>query len=504
MTTVQRNVAANLAGKAWSAAVSLVAVPVYLHILGIEGYGIIGFFLSLSAILSLLDLGLGMALNRQLAQYSVQGGRARDMRDLVRTLEVIYWLVGLGIGIVVAAAAPWFARHWLQLGELPEAVAAQTLVLMGIAIACQWPRALYAGGLVGLQRLVMLNVIAAAFATVLNAGAVIVLWAVAPTLQAFMIWHIAISLLETVVTGVVLWRRLPAAPGRPAFSRRLLREIWRFAAGMTGISTMAVVLTQLDKVILSRLLALDAYGYYTLAWRVASGLYYLAAPITAAFFPRFTQLAALNDQRELARLYHRGTQFMSVALLPLVAMIALFPAELLLLWTRDAATAQGSSRLLAWLILGTALNGLMNLPLAVQLAHGATRLVFVTNTAAVLVLAPLLYYVTLRHGALGAAWIWCALNAGYVLILLRMMHRHILPDELRAWFILDTGIPAAAAFGAVVVLKYALPQPAGEPATIAYLFAVWLLASMATLLVTSQMRALAAHHLAGAVRRRAA
>src|SRR6202035_4627764 len=57
---------------------SLAVVPVYIHFLGIEAYGLIGFFLSLTAILSLLDLGLGTALNRQFAQYSAQSGNARS------------------------------------------------------------------------------------------------------------------------------------------------------------------------------------------------------------------------------------------------------------------------------------------------------------------------------------------------------------------------------------------------------------------------------------------
>src|SRR5258706_7141479 len=106
MSVVRRNITANVAGRGWSTLLSLAVIPVYIHFLGIEAYGLIGFFLSLMAVLSLLDLGLGTALNRQFAQYSMQSGKAPDMRDLLPNLEIIYWLIGIAIGTTMAALAP--------------------------------------------------------------------------------------------------------------------------------------------------------------------------------------------------------------------------------------------------------------------------------------------------------------------------------------------------------------------------------------------------------------
>src|SRR6266853_2654193 len=114
MSIVRRNVVANVAGKGWAALLSLAVVPIYIHFLGIEAFGLIGFFLSLMAILSLLDLGLGTALNLQFEQYSAQSGKAQEMRDLLRTLEIIYWLIGIAIGTTMAALAPVVAAYWIK------------------------------------------------------------------------------------------------------------------------------------------------------------------------------------------------------------------------------------------------------------------------------------------------------------------------------------------------------------------------------------------------------
>ena len=455
MTVVRRNVVANIVGSGWAVLISLAFVPIYLSFLGMEAYGLIGIFLTLVAILSLLDLGLGTVVNRELARLSVQTGSAQQMRDTLRSLEIVYWVMGALIGVVIAALSPVVAVHWVKAQQLSQQTVEQALVIIGIAIASQWPLTLYTGGLSGLQRQVTLNALNVIISTVRNIGAAVVLWQVSSTIEAFLVWQVAMNLLQTFVTGTVLWRTLPPA-GAAKFQFGLLRAVWRFAAGMTGISVMAVVLTQLDKVILSKVLPLDAFGYYTLAWRVAVGLYQLVGPISAAFFPRFSQLVAANDLQELARLYHRSCQVMSVMVLPVTVVLALFPEEFLLLWTRNASIAEQSYTLLAMLVIGTAINGLMTLPLVLQLAHGWTRLVLITNTVAVIILAPMIYFMSLSFGGIGAASVWITLNCGYLIFMLQLMHRRLLPGHLRQWFLVDVGVPLLAALSVAGLWRQAI------------------------------------------------
>jgi len=75
---------------------SILFIPFYLRFMGIEAYGLVGFYLALSNVLGILDLGLGSTMNRELARVSAKEGSATAQRDIVRTLEVIYW----GIAII--------------------------------------------------------------------------------------------------------------------------------------------------------------------------------------------------------------------------------------------------------------------------------------------------------------------------------------------------------------------------------------------------------------------
>src|SRR5258708_25750825 len=188
MARLRTNIAANYAGKVWLALMSLAFVPIYIRFLGIEAYGLIGIYLSLQSLFSLLDLGLSTTLNRELARLSGKSGHAQEMRDLVHTLQIIYWGVAFMIGIGVVLLAPLVAHHWVKAEHLSPNVINQTIIIMGLSIALQWPYALYYGGLIGLQRQVLLNGIVITLATIRALGAVFILWNVSPTIQAFFFW----------------------------------------------------------------------------------------------------------------------------------------------------------------------------------------------------------------------------------------------------------------------------------------------------------------------------
>jgi O-antigen/teichoic acid export membrane protein len=490
VSVVRRNVIANIAGGGWNLLMSLAFVPVYIHFLGIEAYGLIGMFLALVAILSLLDLGLGTTLNRELARLSVETGSAQRMRDLLRTLEVMYWTIGLLIGLGLVGLAPVIAAYWVKAQQLPQESVERAFLLMGIALASQWPQVLYNGGLLGLQRQVLLNTLSALMATVRNVGAALVLWKISGTIEAFLAWQVLINLVLTFVVAIALWRALPSGTTSARFRLHQLGEVWRFAAGMTSISVMTVVLTQLDKVILSRVLSLEAFGYYSLAWRVASGIYYLVGPVNAAFFPRFSQLAALDDQRELERLYHRGCQLITVLVVPVAIVLALFPENVLLLWQIETNIAAKTSTVLALLTVGTAINGLMILPVSVQYAHGWARLAFLTNAVAVTVLAPVIYLAALHYGVVGAAWVWIILNSGYVAVIMPLMHRRLLRGRLRNWLAGDVGAPLVAALLVCGIVKFSIDLPGPALWQLLYLGGAFALTLVAAVLAAPQVRTL--------------
>jgi O-antigen/teichoic acid export membrane protein len=112
--------------------------------------------------------------------------------------------------------------------------------------------------------------------------------------------------------------------------------------------------------------------------------------------------------------------------------------------------------------IGTTLNGLMNIPYALQLAYGWTRLAAWANAIAVVVIVPLTIFLAKTYGTLGAASGWLVLNAGYVLFVVRVMHTRLLKTEQRRWYTVDVALPLSGALLAVLPIRILFGSPAGR------------------------------------------
>ena len=477
--SVRRNVIANGVGQAWVAVMGLAFVPVYIRYLGIEAFGLVGLFAVMQAWLTLLDVGMTPTLGREMARYTSGAHSAQSIRDLLRSLEfVCFGIAGL-IFIAVCVASTWLASDWLKVEKLqPEAVQS-AIEVMAFVIASRFVESIYRSALFGLQRQVWYNSVNAILATFRSVGALAVLAWVSPTIETFFMWQSVVSLLSVVVFAFGVYRALPSAPRPATFSVDALRGVWRFAGGMTGITLLAVLLTQIDKVLLSRLLSLEAFGYYTLAATVSGALYLLTTPITTALFPRLVELLTRGTSSMLASAYHRGAQMVTVLTAPSALLLAFFGEGVLFAWTGNVDLARSAGPILSALALGNFLNGLMYVPYQLQLAHGWTHFALGINIAAVLLLVPAIFWVVPRYGSIGAAWVWIFLNAGYVLIGIQLMHRRLMSTEKWHWYVRDVGFPTLGAGIALLVLSGLKPNSLADRAEWFFFLTTGLLGALA-------------------------
>src|SRR2546430_8761870 len=210
---------------------------------------------------------------------------------------------------------------------------ARAIALMGAVIALRFIEAIYVSSLVGLQRQQLEAAVTSTLATVRGVGAVAVLAWISPTITAYFLWQLGISIVTVAIFAVLVHHVLPRGARPSRFSWNPLLAIWRFAAGMTVITLLAILLTQIDKILMTRLLSLQAFGYYALAAVVANALGMVTAPISAAFYPRFTELATLGEDQPLRTLYHKGSQMVAVLTGSAAVILILFARKVLLLWT---------------------------------------------------------------------------------------------------------------------------------------------------------------------------
>lgn len=435
---IRRNVLANAVGQVWAAVMGLIAVPIYIHFLGVEAYGLVAFFASLQALLSVLDLGLGTTANREVARRLPHPEKADETQDLVRTLEVIYVVIGVVIAVVIVASAAWFIDSWISEASISRSTLRLAVVVFGISLGVRWPVSLYAGVLMGTERQVRLNAASIAIATLRTVGAILVLALISASLVAFLLWYLVANAVELAVMATMAWSALPKGTRPAAPTPGLLRGIWRFSASISGNSLLATFLKQSDRLLITKLLPLRFLGYYAAANAAGSGLSMLARPVATAALPRFTALLAKGENSRLGESYHRLSQAVAVVVAPVGTILIFFAEDILRLWTRSPDIATNAATTFAVFGFANLLNALMQVPFALQLAAGITWIAIMNNAISVVLLLPFMYLLIQRFGIAGAGLCWAIFNTIYFLLIPHVMHRYVLPGHARQWFLRDT------------------------------------------------------------------
>jgi len=443
--SVRWNTLANFAGRALMGLMGFLFVPIYLKYLGAESYGLVGFWATLAGVFAVLDLGVNATLSREMARLSADATSMRKIPDLLHTLERINWGVAILVGGTVMILSKPIALYWVNAADLPVSTVQQAVFLIGGVLLLQWPYALYSSGLNGLQRQVLQNVIAVSMTALRNVGVLGVLAWVSPTIQSFFSWQIGVYVLQLIISRQALWGAVPSVAKRPRFHIGILRPTWHFALGMSGISIVTMLLTQADRIVLSKTISLEQFGYYSLAVAVSSALGMLVGPVFTASYPHLCQLIAEGNSERVANFYHRCCQIVAVSIIPSAVLLSLFSFEILSLWTRNAEITAQVHVLVRILAVGTVLNGLMNIPYALQLASGWTSLTFWINLVSAFLLVPTMVVLVRQWGATGAAVAWVLLNSGYFIIGIQLMHSRLLRGHQWRWYGQDVALPALGA-----------------------------------------------------------
>ena len=418
--------------------INLVALPFYLRFLGMEAYGLIGFYAMLQSTFQVFDLGLAPTVSREIA-HGAETGHQRRSASLLRTLGIIYTGVAIVIAALVALAAPWIGAHWLQIRGLQESSVVKAIALMGLNLACRWPISLYHGALVGAHRLARS---ATTSMTVNVIGAIttiaVLAWGVR-SVQAFFLTQAVFGLVQVLVLRAFALRAVGERDAPYHFGD--LRRVWNFSSWMSGIAITSLMFTQLDKILLSRLIDLETFGRYTLAALLVSGLQVLIGPTFNVIYPKFTTLHARGDESGLARFYSDASRMYAAAVFSLALALALHVQAIVTLWIGRVDVADRVAPLVALLAIGSALNGIMYFPYTLQLATGHPRIPFVINMALLTLAVPTIVWLATSHGAAGGALAWALLGVVYVFVGTVVTERKVAGFSGIGWLVRDIAVP---------------------------------------------------------------
>lgn len=450
--SVRRNITANFASQVYVTLASIVFLPLYVSYIGVEAYGLVGFFVTLTTLFQVLDLGLAATMTREIARYRGGAKTAGEVRGIFRVFELCFFAIACAGCIAVLLLSNALATRWLQVERLAIGEVETSIALMGVAIGLRFMAGFYRSVAVGFEHQVWLAGFNSVVATLRFGFILPVLAWVGSTPTIFFGYQLVIALVEVFALLIYAYRTMPRPVGAGSLDKSWanLRGSVRFTAGVSVLSLLHLAITQADKLALSRLVPLTEYSLFSLTTVVAGGIITMTAPVTQAVLPRMAKIAAEGKPEDLIRLYRETTQLVCVLVIPMAVCLGLFAAPILVAWTGNETIGRNAGPLLALYSIGNALLAVSAFAYYLQYAHGSLRLHVIGQAGFALVWVPALVIGASFHGAVGAAVVWVVMTAIFFLAWLPVVHARFAPGLHLRWLAVDV-LPILA-FGAAAGL----------------------------------------------------
>lgn len=392
-SVVARNAASNFITLGWLSVLSMLAIPVYIRLLGVAEWGLVAACASLQLVSNFVDAGFSQIVPRWVA-------REAHNREALRSYMALFRKMYLGLGLLVFTGlqlgAGYLAQSWFQVS--PDRAGALELAIRIVAFQMlfQFVNNLHIGLWHGMQKQVLANLSVGGFGTLKHAATMAVLF-IGPAQAWLYATTFAIVALVEVLTNAWLVRRMLGVPLLPGGSHDVtMKPFLREVSVLSGGILVGLTVSQLDRLILSRSVSLEDFGVYTVVATLALAFLQLQAPLTRAYFPLLVQdihttgrVSALHMRRLIA-----GTLFFST--LPTL-LASLFAAPLLGMWLHNPRFVELGQHPMQLLLLAVAANTVYGCVYQLMVAAGRSDLVLKFNLAA-LAVAGLVIAATVANG----------------------------------------------------------------------------------------------------------
>jgi O-antigen/teichoic acid export membrane protein len=453
MRKLKSNITFNFLGIAWLGLLTLAVTPIQVHLLGIEAFGFIGLITVLQVLLGTLDLGLSATVTKVIS--SDHSERHGASANAVNSASTAYWFIALLIAGLLWMNAEQVAGFWLSRTMLDPATVTLGIQIIAVYLGLRWPIAFYVGVINGLQRMDILNLIRVGVHTLRLVGGVVVLL-ICPDLVAFLVWFALSSLVELLVYGLITYSLLPTLRLSFYFSLVSLKDIWKYSAKMNLIAIASLILSQADRLAVTKLLSLEALGYYSVVYNASSVISLLQSAINSASFPAFSYSFSKAQHAELLSRYNRASELMAVVVALPCFLLVFFSREILQFWI-STEVADEAAWTMVWLAIGFFLNAIVSSAYTVAVACGQPNLPLKISLQSMVLYIPALYWLVNLYGISGAAAAWAGLNAFYVLTLIPSVQAKVMNQDLMMSVranLLPSIIAGVGAFGGAKLLSF--------------------------------------------------
>lgn len=442
MKLPKKNIIANYIGQIYVMSVSIIVMPLYLEYIGAEAYGLIGFFVLMQVFLNLLDAGFSPTLGRQVAEARGNSKKFKEFFKLLRSVEIIFFLFSIVVTLSVFSISSWISQEWIKVNHLGQDTVQDCIVLMGIILSIRWFSTIYKSGINGFEDQVWLNKTNIFISTLKYLGSLIVLIFISQDIKMFFYYQLAVGIVEVIILNIRMYKLLPIYEMKnDVFSLKIniqaIKVILPFSMSICYTTLIWTLLMQFDKLILSNVLSLENFGYFSMIILIASSLIAIATPIFLAISPKMTVLLSSGENAKMQNVYKKMTQLITWSVLSSSLLIYIFSKQILFIFIGNIEASEWGSNILILYSLGYAFFVLGSFQYYLQNSFGDLKY-YVRGASIMLIFQiPVMYYSVVQYEAIGSGFVWLIFNFLWFIFFTLIVHNKFLPKFHLKWLLED-------------------------------------------------------------------
>jgi O-antigen/teichoic acid export membrane protein len=380
--------------------IRFIAMPILIHGLGQDRYGIYATVMSVVGYVGLLDLGIGISLTKFVAEYYAK----RDFRRLNEMLSTSL-LLYLGLGILGSAILIAFSgllvEHVFDIPVSLQTEGRYVFWISALALFNGLTLGIFGNLLNGIQRQDITRTIAIGNALITYSGSILLV-SLGFKLVAFMLFATVMDVLSFLIQLGIARRMLPEVRFFPRiFRKQELKQIVNFSFAMFINQLAARNMGVLDKLILGFFLPIANVTLYVVGFTLASFAFRIPSAAVLASLPAASELMAQDRLDAVHELILRGMKVTGLMAIPIFTLMGVLAPDIVRLWMGEGY--EQSAHVLQLLLVGYFWMVLSSSGLNVMIGIGKPYINTYYAVAQILLCSSLSILMVQFFGVLGAA-----------------------------------------------------------------------------------------------------
>ena len=392
----------NLIGQALPLLVAVVAMPFVVRGLGTERFGLLSLAWVVMGYFTILDLGLGRATTKYVAE-ALGKGEGRRVSQIIWTAASVQAIMGAIGAFALFGLTDLLVNRILNIPIelLDEARLTFHLLAQGIPVVMITSS--FSGVLEAAQRFDLINAvkIPSSILTYLLPLVGLFLGLGLPGIVAL----ILLARFGALIAFVAMNLSIRPELREYSASTNLLAPLFSYGGWITISNIISPFLVYLDRFLIGSILTISAVAYYSAPYEAVTRLWIISGSLTMTLFPVFSTLGEGDNSGRQGFLFSRSVKYILLTTGVAVVVICLFAEEILQIWL-GADFVRESTTVLQVLAIGVLVNSLAYAPFALLQGIGRPDLPAKFHLIELPIYIVVVWLLVSHYGISGAAVAW--------------------------------------------------------------------------------------------------